>query len=746
MNNKIKQYMIPLEDIRININIYNHIAQVISICSYNNTYSFPIEINHSFEIPFNASIFDFYAKVENVVTETKLIVNGSSCANIKEFDGIKSLNNDPEDPNILLNKKYFGYSNDSLKCELSKNNNILNIKTSNVNSGNKLDIIIAYVIELKTEINSEQLRLDIPLPIKNKLNLFTPYSYSISGSVRMSEGIKCINSKTYKTKFTDIKKTSLQFEINDLYILQNIGNNINNGSSIINDANNDIILIIERKPPKSMCLIQKINTNDTREQSSPIQLMNNIYKHVTMINVIPQVPNNINIINDIIGDQSDEIKKINKINYMIIFDNSNLIQETNLEISKQCIKLLATSLQSKFNFGISYNINYELFNKNDTNQTSKALEYINSINTLNITKGNNLYLILENIYDSIFKNNKGVIFLITNGKYNGSFSNSLFKLIKENPDINIFPICVGSSGNNISLESRNLIQTISEISNGHAEFINDYTDQLVKKVNSQFLKSQDSFLININNKLIFDIEGDYKIIPNSIPLIHYTDINTFYILSGSSGNVINSVKYYQNFDEYSLTTYIPIYTINNNNYLIHRMAGISIINNLTLLMKSDIDYIKNELYKTEIIETSLNLGILSNYTSFVTNYPEKIKEELIIYNIDDYEQQVDNLLHLPKYHRLPSSKNSNSNSSINNAISKNQTQQLYQTSIIIYGLPSYVIVGNTLISKLPCQLPFSNKFKEYDLITIVNEGINDGIYEVWNKGSKDEKWVINKSN
>ena len=560
---------IPLKTVIINVNIYNHIAQFEINQQYHNTEKKPNEIFYTFPTPTGASVFDFSAKIDNRLIK----------AILKEKTWAR------EDYNKAIS------DGDGAFLMERVDGDIFTVSLGNVQPNAKLEIIIKYVVELNTEIDASQLRLNIPLTImpkyksiynttsesllKNQLSnpqksKKKPYNLSICGTVNMIDGIKSMDSKTCKMKISDMIGTSLQFEINDLEKL-----------------NKDIIILIKRNTPKSSCLMQN---------GSQLQLTDDLFKYATMVNIVPDF---------------EKVSNVNPadVHYVIMLDRSGSMEGDNLKYCKSGAQNFLTELPIGSSFDVyQFNDCFSKFRSSDSfNPIQEANAWINNINS---DGGTELKEALTDVYNTIKQTGKrGVILLLIDGGI--SDTEQVLKLAQLNRNVNVFTIGIGQS------VSSNLIQGLADASNGKAEFINDGSDQIKEKIVAQLKRSHTSFLkSHKNNNIQINVDGQYKSVPENIPIMYENDINTFFIFSEAK---IKSIVYTQTFDDDFTSVNIPIYTIdNNNNYPLHRMAGIKIIDDLANKPNgSQITYQKKDPYKIEIISTSLNLGILSNYTAFI---------------------------------------------------------------------------------------------------------------------------------
>ena len=613
---------LSLEDVIIDANIYNHIAQFTITQKYNNTETNPQEIFYTFPTPAGASVFDFTAKINDKIIKTIL----------KEKTWAR------EDYNKAISDGDGAFLMERIDGD------VFSVSLGNVQPSAKLEITIRYMVELKTEIDINQLRLIFPLTIMPKhLSLYDrtdesilqgnlvnpkktskkPYELSMKGTIQMSDGIIDVISKTCSIFISKKEKTSLNFDIN--YLKQ---------------LDEDIVLTIKRNNPQSNCLTQK---------ATNLQMTDDIYRYATMINVIPNF---------------EHSPKINpdKVHYVILIDKSSSMSGSDIENCKQGAKDFLNELPEGSSFDV-YQFNHQFEKFKPRVESDKLAEAINWISTIRASGQTELKAAMIDVYESIKKTEKhGIILLLSDGGI--SNTNDVIKLAKSNQHVNIFTIGIGEN------VSQSLIQGLADCSNGKAEFVNSGTDQIKEKIIAQLKRAQTFSRNQKNNEIKINTFGSHKLVPERIPTLYENDINTFFVFSEAE---IKSITYIQTLDDgHSFNNDIPIVLIDNENYPLHRMAGIKIIDELSSHpIGSKIPHQKQDPYKLEIISASLNLGILSNYTSFVgvevRETSNKTTQECTMVEIP---------LQIPKkYNNESESKGSNSSSGLSSKSSSRSSSR-----------------------------------------------------------------------
>jgi Vault protein inter-alpha-trypsin domain/von Willebrand factor type A domain len=739
---------IPLKDVLIHVDIYNHIGQFTISQKYISQEEKPLEVFYTFPTPANASVFEFTAKIGEKVIKTIL----------------KEKKKAQEEYNKAISQGHGAYLMERITGD------IFSVSLGNMPPKSEILITIKYIIELKTEVDASQLRLSIPLTIMPKyitnINptpaILTqgqlvnpkkvdtrPYNLSVEGYLAMPDGILSFDSKTCKMKLSQMKETSLHFQIQDL---ENI--------------NEDIILTIKRNQPKSICFTEK---------GTELLLDQEIYRHATMINVVPSF---------------DKVPLVNPadVHYTIVIDKSGSMEGPDIENCKQGAKILLLALPIGSTFDVYKFDNYfEKFKPMENGDIKiQALEWIDKINA---NGGTEMFAVLDDAYNSIKQINKsGVLILLSDGAI--SDNESVMKLVKRNPGVSVFTIGIGQN------VSHQLIEGLAEHGHGKAEFVNSGTDQIKDKIMAQLKRAQTSLRkFYKESEIKIDVDGPYNFVPTEIPTLYENDINTFFVLSQ---NPIRSIYYNQTSKEYPVNMNVPIHLIEDQNYPLHRMAGIKKIDHLEInnSLGSQISHQKQDPCEGEIIAASMNFGVLSKYTSFVgVEFREEkdkttdrcILKEVPLQTPKKYiggpRFECDNLevakcaMMMPKsfyggalpklmvtspcsvkstgpvlesFDSFEENMMNEEDTTDEEAIMANKAPKLTnkQTTITptitIDKLPAYMKSGNLLSGSNVGTLPSADKIKVDDYVLITGEGVNNGMYKVWSVGSPTEHWILEK--
>lgn len=578
---------IPLTDVKLNLDICNNICQFTFDQTYFNSESNPIEVNYVFPSICGTSVYDFRAVFDDTtIIETQLKPKDIAIQEYNQAvsDGKRSIFMEQFDSDIFA----------------------ICLGTIPAQSGVK--IRIRCVTELQTEIDSTQLRLNVPLTIMPKytpLRFETgtptnfeshlvraldstpkiqtkPYDFELRGQIYMSDSIKSFDSKTHRIKLFDMSSHELKFEIRPEALDQ------------------DIILSIVRGISESH-IVSEIADFDLPSNGS-------IYKSASQITIRP--------------DYSKVAEPVaSDLTYVLILDRSGSMQGADFDNCIKAAKLFVLDLPfgSKFNI-YEFGDDYTKFDQDMVCCTAESKQSaINWLNTLKCFGGTEVLPVMTDIYKTLKQTPGTIIFLSDGGVSN---TDQIIKLVKSNPHTKIYTIGIGRS------VSQHLIQSMATQSGAIAEFINSADDQLREKVLAQVRRSQQSMhKCQSNNKIKIDTDGLYKIVLEPTHF-HEFDLNTFYIFSE---NPIRSVTYEQfgagpDFVlRHTQTLYASQVTLPGS--MIHRIAGTKLIEeimNKPIVIGSQIPRLQCDLTTQSIIQISQCLGILSAHTAFIGVGVEKI--------------------------------------------------------------------------------------------------------------------------
>jgi hypothetical protein len=592
-------YPIPLLSQNVYLTTVDQIANFVIVQSYSNKESKPIEAVLRFPTPGGAAVYCCEAKVDD--KQIKLEIKEKTKAKEEYNKGISQ--------------------GDTAYYAQSESSDVMTMAVGNLAPQSDVQITIKYVVFLDNEEDYKKFRVIFPLtimprysprPQKSNKKYFSqsalnppkitkkPFSMSIEGDIFVTDGLVSLDSKTHKIKISDTKKNGLHFEIQDL-----------------DKINRDVVLTLERTCSKSCAVMQEfcLTSQEFKSSIDSKEPLDARYKYCTYVNIVPE------------WDKYPPIN-INAIHYVIVLDRSSSMYGKSFDICKKAAQQFVSLLPIGCTFDV-YEFS-DLFTKYDNSEkssdiNSQKLLATQWISSLTADGGTEILPVLTDIYESFKKIEKtGVIVFLSDGDVTNT--NEIFSIVKQNPNVSIFPIGIGDN------VSQGLIQGLASHGNGHVEFVGSCDKNIIQKVRSQLKKSQDLLRKYQKN---YDIEivtigGASRNVPEKLPPLFEKTNNSIYVFSEYRPACI---KFIENLNSpMEKTTKIIPELIENENYYLHRIAGAKLLSELEHSSKntsghskvqsgSKIDDLKVDAdvdpFKTEIINISTNLNILSKYTAFV---------------------------------------------------------------------------------------------------------------------------------
>ena len=594
-----KGNVIPLKSQDVNVSVKDQNASFTIIQNYFNNENNPIETFYTFPTPAGASVYHFEA-----MTDDGSVIK---CV-IKEKEQAK------QDYDTAMKR------GDSAYYMERQSNDVFSVVVGNLAPNSSVKICIKYVVELQDEVDYLKLRIIIPLTIMPRYTPTSvsysnssyiaaaraaaaqntekisekPYELSIHGDIHMTDGIKNVDFKTHHAKLSQMRESSVHFDMENLTALDK-----------------DIVITIERNDSKSFANTQQLSSN-TQQLSS---VSNSLYKYATLVKFVPEFSKLPPV-------------DITKVHYVILLDNSASMMGSNIEICKKAAQQFVALLPIGSTFDVySFNSTYAKFSfvSEDTNERKiKASEWIQKINAC---CGTDILPALREIYSSIKDLKKsGILVCISDGEVTNT--DDVLKTIKQNQNTSVFTIGIGSN------VSQALIQGMADQGNGHAEFIGSGDVDLISKVQAQLRKAQDTlrkrqdqYEIEVNT-----LGGKNRILPETNPVLYQGSNNYMYVFSEFKPVSITYTEKASDSGESFVQTLIPNDSVDSDDSdcMIHRIAGIKLIEHLQAIepplrsgstfshMRPEkVDTSTDNPSKTEIIEASTILSVLSKYTAFI---------------------------------------------------------------------------------------------------------------------------------
>ncbi|VBB18956.1 von Willebrand factor A domain-containing protein [Yasminevirus sp. GU-2018] len=604
---------IPLKSQNLHVDVCDRTASFVFEQHFvNEEEKNPIEAFYTFPNPAEASVYSFEATLDDgsvVVADCKEKVQAKKEYNEAIKNGDTAYYMDRSDGNVF------------------------SVAIGNLAPLTGVLIKIKLVCELDNEQNVRFLRLNIPLTIADKYTpryQYTsrnyvdsvahpkkttekPYVLNVFGTVRMSNKLVGLDSKTHKVKISKMTETSCQFEMRD-----------------IEDLTKDVVVTIERNASSSSAFTQELRTAPK----------NSALKHCTVVNLVPDF-------------SSLPPVNVNDCHYCILLDKSGSMQDDNkMENCKKAAERFVALIPINASFDVyAFDNHFSKFESKEENSMKRKTEASSWISTIRADGGTELIPVLREIYSNLNKRKNAVLIVLTDGDV--SNTHDVLKLVKANPNVSVFSIGIGSGA------SIDLVKGLAVQGNGHHEMINSGSDDIGSIVSSQLKKAKDTLRKHQNDyRVEIDTMGGRSInIPGiTAPLYENVD-NTMFVFSEFAPAVVRFVTMNANGEE-SVQTIVPV-TIEGETML-HRIAGVKYINELQTAERSeapkarstsgsrmshmqidsdddDEDSAKasDSEIKRQIIEVSTDLNVLSNHTAFigVEKRKDKVTGDMVLKEI-----------------------------------------------------------------------------------------------------------------
>jgi len=763
---------ICLNKVKIYADIDENICHTRMVQYYENSQSKnPVEIFYTFPMYGGSAVYRMTADVDGKIIESVLKEQSEARA---EYNIEKSKGH-----GVFLMERMMG--------------DIYSMSLGNVNPGSKIVITLYSVVELDTEADVKCLRAMIPLTIfpryvatdygmgmfqrsvsNIKLTYEKPYKVSISGHITQINGIVSVDSKTCKIMMSNFGPNNVDFKIKDL-----------------DKINSDIILCINIKQPNTSCITQE----------SQHKLHNEKFRWASMVNIVPNF-----------SDVPETLPK--DIHITLIMDKSGSMCGNRIESCKEAALIFLNCLPIGSNFDIyTFSNTFDKFQSTEKDFAKRKDEAIKFVKKITADGGTEMYTALDDAYKNS-NGKKSVFILLTDGDIGNE--DSVFNLVQKNPHVTVFTIGIGDG------VSTSLVKTVAKYGNGCAEFVKDDKDDLKKKIMAQYYKAKRVFR-GIEEELkvefdessatfmsLFNKNDMYVTIPSNV-VTYGNCTNTFYILSKYPIKQISHVVSYKIPQQNSMATCdnaIPVRSLsdNCNQMVIHKLAGMLFVDELshrgykTQTLGSKILHLMTtdtNPYKKEIVDASLDLGVLSKFTSFigveVRQNPIPEENELVVVPLqqpqiyaqsasysypkslncrgatsttsampacasatfampacasDSYDSYMEECAEYDCDMGIVCLESSGSNAFCDDISFNFDNQKTkYDTKLKIEDLPPCDISGDLYTGKTTGKFMLNgvlfNNLNVGEYIE-VTQGKYKGIYLVWNMGSTYEQWVFEK--
>ena len=580
---------IPLKKVTIRVEVRDQLAQFTVVQSFSNTEDKPIEASYTFPTPAYATVYDFVAKIADRVIKGELQEKETAKKNY----------------NKAVSEGHGAYLAERQEGD------VFSVALGNVPAKTDVELTLKYAVALESEIDATHVLLELPMSMMPRYApktenpgharavnpdtvSYKPYDVSISGTVYQSSGIVSLDSKVSKIKVSNVHPNSWDFAIENP---ENI--------------NESFFVSIERKKPDSVA----------HTEVFPEKLTDETLRFCTKVNIVPNFSN-------------VEKPKPEDLYFVFLIDRSGSMDSGNYSGKKassnspmaKAIEGTALAV-SMLPIGADFDIiafdseidKYE--HPKDVavgSPESKKLacEWVGKLFARGSTE---IYPALQNVYETIkAKNKSGVVILLTDGDI--SNVEETVRLVKANPNVNVFTLGIGE---NVSTQ---LVESLAKEGRGRCERVT--TDDIKVKMIAQLSRAQQSARrVQQNNEVKIEVEGKYRLVPEQIPALYEGDNNVFYIFSEQP---VKSVQYCQKMQDHDIVRSVPVEMAECDGFPIHRVAGIRLIESLIAKKPgSQLEGIKEDVHKDEIVQISTDLGIMSKFTSFLAVEYRENKDKVL---------------------------------------------------------------------------------------------------------------------
>jgi len=451
-----------------------------------------------------------------------------------------------------------------------------------------------YLLSEDSDYNN--FRLTIPLSVTPRYTPKNQYADKTKTTLIMSQITSILdNSSTTSVPYEIQVRGTIKMSCSNITIKSISGNNPllsnlqPNGCSFSFEniaTGHDIVLGITRSSANSFLLSER--NMDVLSDTLPF------LNYVHLLNLVPTL-------------ETTPIVSSETTSYVILADNSgSMMYGHRLRQMKSALTILLEALPD--NCGISmyyFNDEFEKFQHNDKILTSNYRKDAASwIKNISANGGTEFVPILQQAITDLTNDNlpNKNIFFLTDGDVDNRKQVLKVATLAKATGIRIFPLGIGNGC------SKELLNEISEETGGISEFVQD-TEDMMRKLASHIRKSR-----TVTNpvSLNIDTQGAFKI-------INENNLNCLY---GDTNNVFKIIS----------TKPIDKIVINNQEIISTPVnCGLVKIVGKHIISKS-----KN---KKDIINTSLNTGVLCDHTNFI--------------GVEEIECKKNNKLSSPKKKLVP---------------------------------------------------------------------------------------------
>ncbi|PKC76294.1 hypothetical protein RhiirA1_528033 [Rhizophagus irregularis] len=429
---------IPLQNVAVEANIVDMIAEVTISQVYKNIEEDTIEALYKFPIYEAAAICGFEAeidgqrKVKGIVKEAKEAAKEYTEA-IQEGHGAYLLESESED--------------------------VFQCSVGNITSGQTVVIKITYVTELKHDSESEKIRFVLPTNIAPRYGS-SEYSSSSNDGKILNPDVVSYSDKAdfYLELAVTCRMTSA---------IQNIESPSHKISTEMNIEGNpkiSKITLTEQITYLEKDFILVVKSKDLDQPRAFVEYNPETQTNCIMLTLVPKFSLNTTITE-----------------LVFVIDRSGSMGVEPMKKAAQALELLLRSLPEDCYFNVvSFGSDYDsLFPKSELYSETSLSEALNLAQTMKSNyRGTKVYNVLEWVFKNSRDDMSTSIFLITDGKVRNV--DQIVELVskheeEKNDDLRLFSLGIGDS------VSHNLVESVARAGKGYAQFVTN-DERMDKKV------------------------------------------------------------------------------------------------------------------------------------------------------------------------------------------------------------------------------------------------------------------------
>ncbi|CAJ0753941.1 18835_t:CDS:2 [Entrophospora sp. SA101] len=428
---------IPLQNVKVEANVVDMIAEVVIYQTYKNVEDKNIEALYKFPIYEAAAICDFEAEIDG-----KYKVKGI----------VKEAKQAASDYNEAIEKGYSAYL---LEEQLS---DVFQCSIGNLKSNQTVVIKITYVTELKHDSENEKIRFVLPTSIAERYGSSSS-STANYGKKLVPDDVKYSGKANYQLDLKiNCRMTSTIQSIESPSHLISTELNVNGNPKTSNVTLAEQITYLEKD------FILVVKSEDLDKPRAFLEYNPKTESNCLMLTLVPKF-------------------SLNPIQTEIVFiiDRSGSMQGEPIKKAGQALELFLHSLPEDCYFNVvSFGSSHDsLFPKSQEYSQETLDRAINLAKNLDARYGGTeIYNPIKWALDNQLKTMTTTLFLLTDGKVWGV--DKIIELINQNVedknnDLRIFTLGIGDN------VSHNLVESVARSGNGYAEFVTN-KERMDKKI------------------------------------------------------------------------------------------------------------------------------------------------------------------------------------------------------------------------------------------------------------------------